>query len=58
MKSAPLTVPENQSADRGGGYPDMPRVAVGAVVFKDDRVLLVRRGKAPARATGRWVVRP
>ena len=30
-------------------YPDQPRVAVGAIVFKDDRVLLVRRGKPPAR---------
>ncbi|UCH23273.1 MAG: NUDIX hydrolase [Deltaproteobacteria bacterium] len=30
------------------GYPDQPRVAVGAIVFKDDKVLLVRRGKAPS----------
>ena len=30
-------------------YPDQPRVAVGAIVFKDDKVLLVRRGKPPAR---------
>ena len=29
-------------------YPDHPRVAVGAIVFKDNRVLLVRRGKPPA----------
>ncbi|MGD2098827.1 MAG: NUDIX hydrolase [Desulfobacterales bacterium] len=29
-------------------YPDHPRVAVGAVVFKEDRVLLVRRGQPPA----------
>ena len=29
-------------------YPDSPRVAVGAVVFKEDRVLLVRRGQPPA----------
>lgn len=35
-------------------YPDFPRVAVGAVVFKDDRVLLVRRGRAPAR--GLWAI--
>jgi len=26
----------------------MPRVAVGAIVFKDDRILLVQRGKPPA----------
>jgi ADP-ribose pyrophosphatase len=29
-------------------YPDHPRVAVGAVVFKDEQVLLVRRGQPPA----------
>ena len=30
-------------------YPDQPRVAVGAIVFKEKQVLLVRRGKPPAR---------
>jgi len=30
-------------------YPDEPRVAVGAIVFKDNQVLLVRRGKPPAQ---------
>ena len=35
-------------------YPDGPRVAVGAVVFKDDAVLLVRRGKAPN--DGLWAI--
>ena len=29
-------------------YPDHPRVAVGAVVFKEEQVLLVRRGQPPA----------
>jgi ADP-ribose pyrophosphatase len=29
-------------------YPRNPRVAVGAVVFKDERVLLVRRGQPPS----------
>ena len=37
-----------------GGYPSEPRVAVGAVVFKDNCILLVRRGKAPAR--GQWAI--
>jgi ADP-ribose pyrophosphatase len=31
------------------GYPDHPRVAIGAVVFKNNEVLLVRRGKAPSQ---------
>ena len=35
-------------------YPDGPRVAVGAVVFKDGAVLLVRRGKAPNH--GLWAI--
>ena len=33
-------------------YPDQPVVGVGAVVFKGDEVLLVRRGKEPA--LGEW----
>ncbi|MDF1592679.1 MAG: NUDIX hydrolase [Desulfobacterales bacterium] len=35
-------------------YPTRPQVAVGAVVFKDDGVLLVRRGRAPAK--GLWAI--
>jgi ADP-ribose pyrophosphatase len=38
----------------GGEYPDKPRLAVGGVVIKDDQVLLVRRGKAPA--FGEWAI--
>lgn len=37
-----------------GGYPSEPRVAVGAVVFNDDCILLVRRGNRPAR--GQWAI--
>lgn len=33
-------------------YPDRPWVGVGVVVWKKDRVLLVRRGKAPR--LGQW----
>ena len=33
-------------------YPDRPHVGVGVVVLRDDRVLLVRRGKAPR--VGSW----
>lgn len=35
-------------------YPDRPRVAVGAIVFNEGRVLLVRRGRAPAE--GEWAI--
>ena len=35
-------------------YPDSPRVGVGAVVLREGRVLLVRRGVAPAH--GLWAI--
>lgn len=35
-------------------YPDRPRPAVGAVVFRDSAVLLVRRGQPPAQ--GLWAI--
>lgn len=35
-------------------YPDHPQVAVGAIVFKNDRVLLVRRGQPPSE--GLWAI--
>ena len=35
-------------------YPDSPRVGVGAVVLREGRVLLVRRGVAPAQ--GLWAI--
>ncbi len=35
-------------------YPDRPRVAVGAIVFKEDAVLLVQRGQPPAEGT--WAI--
>jgi 8-oxo-dGTP diphosphatase len=38
----------------GGRYPDRPRVAVGAVVFKEGKVLLVLRGKPPAES--QWAI--
>ena len=31
-----------------GAYPNCPHVAVGAIVFKENKVLLVLRGKPPA----------
>lgn len=35
-------------------YPTHPRLGVGAVVFKEGEVLLVRRNKAPA--AGEWAI--
>ena len=35
-------------------YPQHPRPAVGAVVFKGDRILLVKRGQPPAQ--GQWAI--
>jgi len=35
-------------------YPDRPFIGVGAVVFEEDRVLLVRRGNDPGR--GKWSI--
>ena len=37
-----------------GCYPDQPRVAVGAAVFKENKVLLVLRGKPPAES--QWAI--
>lgn len=35
-------------------YPERPCVAVGAIVFKEDSVLLVQRGQPPAE--GSWAI--
>lgn len=42
------------SSQRRAIYPDCPRVAVGAVVFKENKILLVRRGCAPSK--GLWAI--
>ena len=39
---------ENPARTFNGAYPNCPQVAVGAIVFKEDKVLLVLRGKPPA----------
>ena len=39
---------ENPARTFKGAYPNCPQVAVGAIVFKEDKVLLVLRGKPPA----------
>jgi ADP-ribose pyrophosphatase len=45
---------KNQPSQHKNAYPDHPRVAVGAVVFRDNRVLLVRRGQPPAEDS--WAI--
>ncbi len=35
-------------------YPDRPWVGVGGIVFQDDKVLLVKRGKEPG--LGKWSI--
>ena len=39
---------KNRQLKHKNDYPDKPRVAVGAIVFSNDRVLLVRRGQPPS----------
>ncbi|MFC1814755.1 NUDIX hydrolase [Thermodesulfobacteriota bacterium] len=50
FKEGMLTSKKNNRA----AYPECPQVAVGAVVFKDNNVLLVQRGKPPAE--GLWAI--
>lgn len=38
----------------GSDYPEHPRIAVGAVIFKDKKVLMVLRGKPPAE--NKWSI--
>ena len=45
---------KNRISKSKNDYPDHPRVAVGAVVFKEDRILLVRRGQPPAEDS--WAI--
>jgi 8-oxo-dGTP diphosphatase len=42
------TTLQDLPSESDGSYPAQPRVAVGAIVFKDSKVLLVQRGKPPA----------
>ena len=37
-----------------GKYPQQPVIAVGAVVVRQNRILLIRRGKEPAK--GEWAI--
>jgi len=39
---------ESATQTSSSAYPELPQVAVGAIVFKDDKVLLVLRANPPA----------
>ena len=39
----------NKKTAENNGYPSQPVVAVGAIVFRNNRVLLVRRGQPPSQ---------
>ena len=39
---------KNRQSKPNNDYPSTPKVAVGAVVFNDNRILLVRRGQPPS----------
>jgi ADP-ribose pyrophosphatase len=45
---------ESMGSTVSNDYPDVPRVAVGAVVFKEGAVLLVQRGQPPGE--GSWAI--
>lgn len=46
--------PSEPAPPSGGSYPRKPTVAVGAVVFRENAVLLVKRGKPPSE--GQWAI--
>lgn len=50
-----MTIPENSDVAAGGAiYPYHPRAAVGAVVFREHKVLLVLRRQPPAQ--NQWAI--
>ena len=40
---------QNEVSTKKNGYPEQPAVAVGAIVFRNSRVLLVRRAQPPSQ---------
>ena len=44
--------PDDRSFDRR--YPERPFIGVGVVVWRDDKVLLIKRGKSPRK--GQWSI--
>ena len=49
-----MTMPCDPASADDRRYPDRPYVGVGAVVWRGNRVLLVKRGRAPRK--GQWSI--
>ncbi len=47
-----MVLKKSELKNDGRQYPDHPIVGVGVVVWRDDKVLLVKRGRAPRK--GQW----
>lgn len=54
MKDCFKEIMQKSATTNPSFYPDQPQVAVGAVVFKDDKVLLVLRANPPAEE--QWAI--
>jgi len=53
-KSERKKMPEEKKTTATRKYPDVPRVAVGAVILLNGKLLLVKRGHEPAK--GQWTL--
>ncbi len=54
MKDCFKEIMQESAATNPSFYPDQPQMAVGAIVFKDDKVLLVLRANLPAKE--QWAI--
>lgn len=54
MKDCFKEIMQKSATTNPSFYPDQPQVAVGAIVFKDDKVLLVLRANPPAEE--QWAI--
>lgn len=54
MKDCFKEIMQKSATTNPSFYPDQPQVAVGAIVFKDDKVLLVLRANPPAKE--QWAI--
>ena len=47
-------MPSHEKVKSERQYPSFPRVGIGALIFKDNRILLIKRGQEPSK--GKWTV--